>query len=250
MGHSLMAPVGRWQKGKDLSWYAKADDKLTEGETAEEKRLRDRKEEIRKIKEAEEDALARALGLPVPDRGATGSNAITVGEVNRVVKEEHVGEDNEGRDDIGKGKGFGDFVGKVAGGGEGEFLMEDNRKEGGLAVKDGERKSRRKGRSRSRSRERRHRPHRHRSRSGERRKYRSRSGDRHRHHRRGEGEEERTGRPRSRSPRRRERRHGRSSERYRDREERNTYDERPRRSRSPESRDHRRERDLDRRRRS
>src|SRR5271168_3005721 len=72
LGHSLMAPVGRWQKGRDLNWYAKADDRDGgEGETAEERRARERREEIGRIKEAEEDALARALGLPVPERRQT-----------------------------------------------------------------------------------------------------------------------------------------------------------------------------------
>ncbi|KAH7310076.1 kinase phosphorylation protein-domain-containing protein [Rhexocercosporidium sp. MPI-PUGE-AT-0058] len=109
LGHSLMAPVGRWQKGKDLSWYAKGDDtKGKNGETAEEKKARERREEIKRIKEAEEDALARALGLPVADRNVTGSNAISVGEVKRAVKEAGVGEDDE-VEDIGKGKGFGGF---------------------------------------------------------------------------------------------------------------------------------------------
>jgi Multiple myeloma tumor-associated len=250
LGHSLMAPVGRWQKGKDLSWYAKGDDKdLKDGETAEEKKARERKEEIRKIKEAEEDALARALGLPVPDRNVSGSNAITVGEVNRVVKEAGVGEDDEVVD-IGKGKGFGDFVGKVA---AGEGLEDTKQPERGGLVRSGRERDGRKAedRTRSRSRERRHRRHRDRSRSGERRRHRSRSGDRHRHRRREEGLEER--RPRSRSGERRPRRYrSRSPDRQRgtidrgvDRGVRRGYSERLRRSRSPDSRDQRRRRDVD-----
>lgn len=78
LGHSLKAPVGRWQKGRDLEWYAKneAAGDGPEGETEEERAARGRREEIKKIKEAEEDALARALGLPVAVRNQTGANAV------------------------------------------------------------------------------------------------------------------------------------------------------------------------------
>ncbi|KAH9882818.1 hypothetical protein J1614_000184 [Plenodomus biglobosus] len=62
LGHSLMAPVGRWQQGRDLSWYAKGDD---DSKAAEAARIA---EEKRKIKQAEEDAMLVAMGLPVPER--------------------------------------------------------------------------------------------------------------------------------------------------------------------------------------
>ncbi|KAI0977205.1 hypothetical protein F4678DRAFT_412163 [Xylaria arbuscula] len=79
LGHSLKAPVGRWQKNRDLNWYAKADAAdSSSNETPEEKAARERKEELKMIKEAEEDALARALGLPVALRNATGANAVDV----------------------------------------------------------------------------------------------------------------------------------------------------------------------------
>ncbi|KAG0657159.1 hypothetical protein C6P46_006656 [Rhodotorula mucilaginosa] len=61
LGHSLRAPVGRWQNGKDLTWYNK------EGGADAEARERERQEELKRIKEAEEDALAQALGFaPTP----------------------------------------------------------------------------------------------------------------------------------------------------------------------------------------
>ncbi|KAH0828033.1 kinase phosphorylation protein-domain-containing protein [Lanmaoa asiatica] len=51
LGHSINAPTGRWQKNKDIHWYNR-DKTASEAE---------RQEEIRKVKEAEAEALSIAL---------------------------------------------------------------------------------------------------------------------------------------------------------------------------------------------
>jgi hypothetical protein len=82
LGHSLMAPVGRWQKNKDLNWYAKAEGAATT--TAEEDARKEREEEIRRIKQAEQEALSAALGYEINPDGpmgagvGSGANAIAV----------------------------------------------------------------------------------------------------------------------------------------------------------------------------
>lgn len=52
LGNSLMAPVGRWQKGRDLTWYAKDRAPCT-GPS--------REEELAAVREAEREALLAAL---------------------------------------------------------------------------------------------------------------------------------------------------------------------------------------------
>ncbi|KFY32445.1 hypothetical protein V493_00178 [Pseudogymnoascus sp. VKM F-4281 (FW-2241)] len=126
LGHSLMAPVGRWQKNRDLNWYAKPDDAPAgEGETEEEKKQRLRKEEIKAIKEAEEDALARALGLPVKER-VSDANATPVGqrEISKAVQDA----EPEIQETEGQGR-FGGFVGAI--GDNDQSLALDDVMEGG-----------------------------------------------------------------------------------------------------------------------
>ena len=55
LGHSLMAPVGRWQEGKDLIWYAKDHDE----------KEKIKKSEFLQAKELEEKALMAALGYRI-----------------------------------------------------------------------------------------------------------------------------------------------------------------------------------------
>jgi len=233
LGHSLMAPVGRWQKNRDLTWYAKADSGPagSSTETAEEKKAREKREEMRRIKEAEEDALARALGLPVVDRGTnsvgTGANSIDVGEVKRVIKETEVGDDEI--EDVGRGRGFGGFVGKMdTNGPDRSSELDINIQKGGLMGGDSTpRRVKRparaedRSRSRSRSRDRRHRRHTHHERSRER----DSGGGRYLHRERDTDSRAYERRNRSHSPHLRERQ-------YRSRNERERKD----RSRSPQIR--------------
>ncbi|XP_053185434.1 multiple myeloma tumor-associated protein 2 [Scomber japonicus] len=82
LGNSLMAPVGRWQKGKDLTWYAK-DKKDGKPLTKE--------EEIAAVKAAEHEALMAALGHKNIKRQPTGLTKEDLADVCR--REEVDGEE-------------------------------------------------------------------------------------------------------------------------------------------------------------
>ena len=218
LGHSLMAPVGRWQKGRDLNWYAKGNEGGDGDGSAAEKAERERKEEIRKIKEAEQDAMARALGYEVAPRNP---NMEALGErkdVDKILKESTADEDEAEA----KGIGYGGF----SGGPGGSKDASHDRLEGNAEGQDAElrgalREYRRRhdhdlsrGHSRSQSRDRyrdelgsgrrdkdRERRHRHRSRSKERR---TRDNGGSRTKPRSDNLDRRHRRDRSRSPRRRD----------------------------------------------
>ncbi|XP_053740016.1 multiple myeloma tumor-associated protein 2 [Synchiropus splendidus] len=74
LGNSLMAPVGRWQKGKDLTWYSK--DKKGGA-------VRTREEELAAVKAAEHEALMAALGHKNIKRQPTGLTKEDLAEVYR-----------------------------------------------------------------------------------------------------------------------------------------------------------------------
>lgn len=95
LGHSVNAPQGRWQKNKDIHWYARDKTTLDADAAAQEKRA-----EMKRLKEAEEEALSIALGF-APNKKAegedggvgTGANGVAVGgrrdeEIERAEKEE------------------------------------------------------------------------------------------------------------------------------------------------------------------
>lgn len=175
LGHSLMAPVGRWQQGRDLGWYAKGDSDSKDAEAA---RIADEK---RAIKQAEEDAMLVAMGLPVPVRDNANLTPLGNKAHEADVKDSLEAKAKQGdeRNDVQKSS-----------------RRERSRKHG---ENEGERR-RHRSRSRSRHRERRHR-HREHSTSRDKPRHSDRR-DRHRHrshsreHRRREERPERLERPR------------------------------------------------------
>ncbi|KAJ4802308.1 Multiple myeloma tumor-associated protein 2 [Rhynchospora pubera] len=85
LGHSIKAPVGRWQKGKDLFWYTR--DKS--GENSEDAL----KEEIRRVKEEEEQAMREALGLAPKRAKRAQGNRLDKHEYAELVKRGSTAED-------------------------------------------------------------------------------------------------------------------------------------------------------------
>ncbi|KAK6138012.1 hypothetical protein DH2020_028239 [Rehmannia glutinosa] len=86
LGHSIKAPVGRWQKGKDLHWYTRDKKSDSNAEAA-------MKEEIRRIKEEEEQAMREALGLAPKRAAKSQGNRLDKHEFAELVKRGSTAED-------------------------------------------------------------------------------------------------------------------------------------------------------------
>lgn len=86
LGHSIKAPVGRWQKGKDLYWYTR--DKKSQNAEMEAAR-----EEIKRIKEEEEQAMREALGLAPKRANRSQGNRLDKHEFSELVKRGSTAED-------------------------------------------------------------------------------------------------------------------------------------------------------------
>lgn len=94
LGHSVKAPVGRWQKGKDLHWYTKSG----KGNSAASKQ-----QEKDAIKKMEAEALAVALGKGSGKKVATG---VTKQELAEVCRKGQVERDSMDIERV-EGMGFG-----------------------------------------------------------------------------------------------------------------------------------------------
>lgn len=215
-----MAPVGRWQKNRDLSWYAKGDNPDSD---AAKSAAQEREEEIKRIQEAEQDALAKALGFEVAPKRNANLEPLGGGEVERAIKEAAGEEEVEGEG--GKGVGFGAYGGRtglalgdmeerVEGVGMESQLPATKAMRKGKRSRSRSRDRRKRDRSRDRENERRHQRHEDRDRDRKRRS-RSRSRDR----RREDGYERSHRRRRSYSP-------DRSRDRRCERDRHDDYDRR------------------------
>lgn len=86
IGHSIKASVGRWQKGKDLFWYTRDKNSGSSQDDA-------LKEEIRRVKEEEEQAMREALGLAPKRASRPQGNKLDKHEFSELVKRGSTAED-------------------------------------------------------------------------------------------------------------------------------------------------------------
>lgn len=100
LGHSLKAPVGRWQKGKDLTWYNKDRSEKTNQKPS-------ARCELENIKKAEEEAMLVALGhKPVNKR----TQVLTKEELAQVFKK---GQSERDPQNIERVEGIGNQSGRL-----------------------------------------------------------------------------------------------------------------------------------------
>ncbi|KAJ3010604.1 hypothetical protein HKX48_007314 [Thoreauomyces humboldtii] len=117
LGHSLLAPVGRWQKNKDLTWYAKDDSGAVSATAA-----ATIDKELALIKQQEAEALAEALGYAPGTKRLTGQ--VSRSEIQRLVKADF----EDAVDDEEQGLGFKSVKGRTAAADQGVIVREDGRK--------------------------------------------------------------------------------------------------------------------------
>ncbi|KAH9322008.1 hypothetical protein KI387_016647, partial [Taxus chinensis] len=86
LGHSLKAPVGRWQKGKDLFWYTRDNKGGVSSSQAE-------KDEIKRIKEEEEHSMREILGLAPKRENRPQGNRLDKRETAELLKKGTSAED-------------------------------------------------------------------------------------------------------------------------------------------------------------